>query len=160
MPESSRQHKCLRFSSQEGNKANLFLLLRIKRILFSLLCRTIMGSAQREGGLPRGGLTVASLCNTHIWLGTSHTHMQNSQCRISNALAEVRNKSRWEVALGRCPNFSTSCPNIQNMDAHCCTLSSVCRDPECRRVQDSSMCLERDSSSLWDVIFLSSPGLW
>lgn len=159
MHGSSRQHKCLRFSSQGGNKANLFLLLQIKRILFSLLCRTIMGSAQREGGLPRGGLTVASLCNTHIWMGTPCAHMQNLQHGISNAFAEVRNKSRWEVALGRRPNFSTLCPNIQNMDAHCCTLILVCRDPKCRRVQDSCMCLERDSSSLWDIIVLSSPGL-
>lgn len=149
MPESSRQRKCLRSSSQEGNKANLLPLPHIKRLLFFLLYKTIMGSAQREGGLPRGGLTVASLCSTHthIWVDTPHTHtLSKLQCRISNALAEVRFRAGGRLCRGRRPSFSTLRPNIQNMDAHplcvfparCCTLTSVCRDPECRGVKDSS----------------------
>lgn len=125
MPASSRQHKCLRCSSQEGNKANLFPLLHIKRLFFSLLYKTIMGSAQREeeGPAKMGfnsyvliqhtymlGYTFEHACAAHV-----HTHTladMNLRSCISNELAEVRKQSQWEVAQGRCPHFTTPAPNI------------------------------------------------
>lgn len=124
MPESSRQHKCRRRSSQEGNKANPFPFAGVSNVSSSspFFHRTIMGfgSKRRRGGLSRGGGGVggagwfqllhpnARKCTLGYTCSALHSELTvpNLKCIKS----KVRNQNHWGFFFfleGRAPPFFT-----------------------------------------------------